>query len=562
MQRCRFFIILLGAALQAFAQPVRIAKSEVSFWFKGLQQAEVPARAEINFVALADSSSLVLDAKDLKVTEVRLKEGRLKDHLPFHQSGGQLVIDLPQGIQAGTAYSLNIAYHLKYDSTAHRFNWLNAPLYTAFNPFNVQMEESLGKSGSFYPSRSGQASLLKFNITLPKGTRLRLPGLPEFLTDNQDGSISHYWKTTAPLAPESFYLVIGDFEEEELIAIQENLQFEGINSDKLTARKVEARVSEAEKALGISDLSDSEYVRIDSLAELVPPEYFITQKDLPGISPDQFRLTEVMFMEYGDGNAEKRLYDFYRKSIGEAWHRKILQEKWEQYESLPADEKRMSMRLYLEAFHHDNPFLDNLDSSKLREGFFDPMLSSLNRPVVQVEYRYIGADDQLLAIVKQDTSQAPAYALPARAYLIGRNDSLFATDILNQSIDTLRIPATGAPYYAHLDFGDNFPGKVEQNKPDTYWLHLLANAVDEQKTMALRQLFKTSNKNLLSTVLGIAMDDPEAEIRLEALQNLDKLNRAGLEKLRDSIRQMAEKDTSTEVREMAQKVLSKYYTAK
>lgn len=520
---------------------------------------QVPALAELSFVSLKDTSSIALDALNFQVEEVRIREGRLKEQLPFTHQNERLLITHPKGFQAGKAYSLSIKYSLRYDHEKHAANWLGTADYLVFNPYARQI---FGRSGTFFPSVAGESYQFNFNVSLPKSLSLELPGEIQFQTDNLDGSVSQYWHSGKPMHPEAFYLIIGEFDEEDLLAVQDDIQFKGIDGSKLTARKVEARVEQAEEALGLEDLTDSEYVRVDSLAELETQEFYVSRKDLPGISPDQFRLNKTIFQEYAQGDAEKKLYNFYREKIGEAWHQKLLQKKWQQFDTLPQDEKWMALSFYLENYRDENAFLQDLDQKALDTGFYQPLLKSLRLPKLQVNYRYVGAENELWVVVSQDTSTAPAYSLPSQAYLLSAGDSIGRTAILNGAADTMRISTSGAPSYAHLSFGNNFPGRVVQNKPDTYWLYQLSHAQGEQKTQALLQLFSTTNKNLRSTVLGIAMDDPDADIRLEALLAADDMDTAAQQKLKDTILHLAGEDPSAEVQQAAQKLATKYYTAK
>ena len=68
--------------------------------------------------------------------------------------------------------------------------------------------------------------------------------------------------------------------------------------------------------------------------------------------------------------------------------------------------------------------------------------------------------------------------------------------------------------------------------------------------------------NLFSTTLGIAMDDPNARIRVMALKRAGNLNVPAQLKLKDTLLKMSRTDPDPEVQEKAKALVLKYYTQK
>src|SRR5690606_35281253 len=123
----------------------------------------------------------------------------------------------------------------------------------------------------------------------------------------------------------------------------------------------------------------------------------------------------------------------------------------------------------------------------------------------------------------------------------------------NLVYDTLSFPLAGAPRAVKVSFGEYFPGFISDRRPDTYDLYLLTKAENEYgRREALQNLFETSNANLFSTTLGIAMDDRDPSIRMEALRHAGNLPLPAQLKLENTLRKLATEDPDARIRAEAE----------
>ncbi|MDZ7848149.1 MAG: hypothetical protein U5L96_16125 [Owenweeksia sp.] len=60
-------------------------------------------------------------------------------------------------------------------------------------------------------------------------------------------------------------------------------------------------------------------------------------------------------------------------------------------------------------------------------------------------------------------------------------------------------------------------------------------------------------------MVGIALTDPSAQLRLEALRQAHELSAPGQRKLQGTITRLSEQDPSEKVRQSAEKLVQKYY---
>ncbi len=559
MQRWLFFIIGTCWLSTALCQPVDMLRVELSLWFTEPNVlVSIPATAHTRVRIPEDADSILFTVNSLIVNTIKISEGRLKQELPFFQTGDSLWV-----VVKGQAVNNPLSLHFVYDIVPQEPSVQQSDAFIAFNPFNLEESVNLGRAGSFYPARAGDASNLALNITVPTGQNSHARGILNFITDNQDGTFSHFWDSSTPISPEQFYLVIGQFEASEPEDLAGELDFTPLDQNKLRAETIRPRLTPLLTYLQKA-ATDSVVVYIDSLSDLTMGGFYLTEKDVASLaSTEQFNLEKaalLLFNDFDTAEASQVLFGYYTTQGDQSWRNELVESKWQKLRSLSREHQEITTSMRLEQWLQASGFRKNFNTAILDTALLEPMVESLEFPSVSLSYRYISADGAQHIIYRQDTVTAPLYAIPSRVTVITRSDTLRSYHFLNEPEGALKIETPQAPQYVDVDFGEYFPGTVEDNKPETYSLYLLSNAnTPEARQEALLRLFKTKNPNLFSTVLGIAMDDDDAALRLEALKNAHDLNVPARQKLKDTLISLAENDSDQTVREEAKKLVQKYY---
>lgn len=558
MQRWLFFIIVIALGPGLAAQPVDILRTELSLWFETpfTAQGQVRAKAIVGFRQNKGADSLLFLSKGLLIQAVRQSEGRLKDSLPFFTRRDSLWVKTPEASENGLS---ELAFFYKIPLV--RESVQIAPDFMAFNPFNLESGLDLGRAGAFYPSLPGDACFMQVNLTLPKEENSALPATLSFITDNGDGTVSHFWDSPGPISPEQFYLVIGKFEASQPEELTEELTFVQLDKTKLRAEKLRPRLAPFLSFLE-EEASDSTLSLIDSLAHRPMRGFYLSAADASA-APAQFELEKSAALFYENDDtilASQRIFDYYRARQSEAWLRKIVESKWQNLDGLPEDQQKVTTRQRLGFWLMESGFATHLDSLRLDTALQKPMVESRKFPQVSVSYRYVSSDGAQHILYQQDTSLAPLYAIPALVTVINKKDTLRSYHFLDKAEGVVKVRTNLVPQYVDVDLGRLFPGRLSDRKPETYNLYLLSNArTTEARQRALLELFNTTNPNLFSTVLGIAMDDADATLRLKAVQRAGDLNLPARQKLKSTLLKLAENDPDSEVRAEAQRLTAKYY---
>lgn len=319
--------------------------------------------------------------------------------------------------------------------------------------------------------------------------------------------------------------------------------------------------------LPIDSMADSEYAVVDSLKSVDFSAFFLKPTDLPEISAEQYSYEAALAYYLDNQNmmeASERHWKAYVLKRGEGWRNKILQVKWDTRESLDSMAYFKALSYMLVNYQKSNPdLLAAVSHSLFDTSFVKPLLARKPLPAVHFTYRYVSGDGALYVNYIQDTAGSQVYTFPVR--VIVRSGDLIDTAIkvVDQASGDLKVTFPKVPNMAKVEVGDYFPGGMTDKRPDTYNLFQLSKAESEaDREEALIGLFKTSNPNLFSTALGIAMDDKQASLRLLALEYADNLNAAGQQKLKDTIIGLSENDPDAEVREKAKILVTKYYESK
>lgn len=552
------------------AQALHISHIQLDFWLAG-KRASSPSRIEareiLTFQASMSLSKVGLLARGLEIVSIRKKEGRLKDDLPFTQKGDSLWISVP--VQTAKKYQWQIDYLIPIKEERYHNYVEESPQIFALNQFNMQGGVAGGQAGMFYPALAGDASFLEINLTVKAGKNSGVPGTLSFITDNQDGTISQYWNTHVAFTPESFYLVVGQFKEFDPEEIQEDFALSDMALKKIKEKQNRDRMTPTLEFFGISPeaITDSEYTLLDSLSKRKMSPFFLKPSEVPQLTAEEYAYQQALALylaNYDSAKASQRQWEVTIQHKGNAWKENVLNQKWKGYDDLTKANKKRLLSYRLQQWRDANPeIIKAISSQELDTALFLPLLESLELPELSLSYRYVAGDSAQYINYSQDTSRSQVYALPVKITIYAKEEQLQLTEVLNKQSGRVKIHFLKVPNSVEVEFGRFFPGMIHDNKPDNYNLFQLSKAANATERMkALRGLFTTKNPNLFSTALGIAMDDPEAEIRLEALQNAGNLDSAARQKLKDTLYKLAEDDPDPGVQKEAKLLIQKYYEAK
>lgn len=575
MQRWLFFLTLLPFWLWSQGGAIDIRKTEISYWLAGpgsnSKEGLINARAVLSFTAAQSATSVQMLAGGCQVATVRKREGRDKEQLTFTRKEGTLTVDLM--VKAGKKYQLVVNYTLDLSRPSFQNFVLNTPSLLAFNSFNTQPNIRAGRLGYFYPAVKGDASLVLLDITIPKRKNIGFPGELEFRVTEDNLWESQYWKSTDELSPEGFYLIIGEFEEFEAEEMEEEFKLGEIALKNVRSNRVQSQLTEAVQFLKMDpdSITDSAYVHIDSIARLGLTKFYLDTVGNLTTDPEVLGLEKAAFVTYQPKAYNQYFLDYYTKKQGAEWLKDLLKGQYEKQAFHPFFWQQY-LRLFLGQADEN---LSLADTSRLgpNSGNSSEALALLSmarevystqKPLeATIDYRYQSSAGTFYFYLSQADTLVN-YSLPLAVNVVTSGDQIKTNEIARfGEKDTIIIPLSESPKSALASFPYEIaPIKLNNNRPETYYLYDLANAESQEvKQQALIALFKTKNQNLFSTVLGIAMRDNSEQIRLMALQNARELNAPAQNKLRDEIYRLTQ-DSSADVRNLANQLVAKYYADK
>ncbi len=540
-------------------------------WFAGPQAGAdagvVKARALISFTAQLPSAGVEFQVGGCSIAAIARKEGRLKEQLTYRLENRKVIISFP--VEVGKKYQMVVDYEVDLtDEFLQKYLQQSAGLLV-MNPFNVRGDMTLGEAGTFFPSLSGDESILLLNITMPKKKSIGFMGAIEFETDNQDGTKTQYWRSEGPVSPEAFYLVLGEFKEFEAEDMEEEFELSALEIRKMKIFNAKKDMLTAIEYLGLNPetLSDSEFAFVDSLSNLGQMGFFITGAEPNlGISNQDLKRVKALILytnQNDTAKASRELDHLLIQKNGKQWEESLMDWKWENQTTLSIMDRQRILRYRLQRWQNSNPRLFAvMNSAEIDSVLFQPMVNTFKFPQISVSYRYVARDTALYVSYAQDTTIAPAHTLPIEVTFTTDEGTFSKVMKITSIKGELRAKSEKIPNVAAVSFGQYFPGRVEEKKPDTYLLYQLGEAkTTKERKEALLGLFKTSNPNLFSTALGIAMRDSDDELRILALRNADNLNLPAQQKLQSSIELLAQ-DSSEEISKLAKFLEEKYYGAK
>lgn len=575
MQRCFFLLIFSLCFYILKAQEPDIISTELSLWLNEANTEKVHCRSLL-VLNRFDLSEIVLDFIPKDINYIKLREGRLKGDLKFGQSSGKLRIETSD-IRTQKC-EIEIDYNIDLNARSFKEFVDQESVELAFNLGNLVPGRAIGKSGVFFPSKEKDVFYFKANITLPRKINCGLPGQLQYVVNHKGKFQSQFWQSKTQISSEQFYFVLGDFLEFDEVEFQEELLMESISFEKRLAEEAKKSMKEVISYLeiynpnaGVLMWTDKEILAIDSLAALRNSFLWVEEENTNSRwAKNQFVRDQLLFIKAAKGDstiASLWHLEYLGKKEGAPWRMEFLQRKWDDFEAGKAGKRELALKSKVlewlsesDANAFQNFILKDEKPMKGKNWEIAQRIMENNKiPKIEIEYFYKDEKEHLV-ILQKDSSQKP---IP-----IAYKFSVFDTDAKDvyQGFssgnygDTLIFPQKGAPRAVIFEFQASFPADFVIPKSDNYDLFLYANGDNEkQKKEALFRLFETKNRNLYSTVLGLAMDSNEADIRLEAVNRAEDLAIPGQQKLKSLILELAQRDRDPEVRKQAKLLVTKYY---
>jgi hypothetical protein len=562
MQKCFFFLISLLFGFYSSAQRTDITSIEFSLWAPDVSSTQLHGRASIHL--LSNSDSVSFDFHPDQINYIRIREGRLKQHLPYSKRKDVLTVKLPP--QSPTSkYNVEVDYTLNLSDPFYKELINKEDIPFGLNVQNMLLDKSMGIDGSFFPSIANDLFQYKASITHPEELNSGTNGILEFTVTNSSKTQSQFWSSDEPINPRDFYLILGEFKEFDLDDIEDEYNF---TPPDLTALRVQEERNQHKHLIKHlldhhqHEFEDDFIVQLDSLSELDHNNPILTAQDLANPIPERDWKEQIVLFKKAASDSVKAAqmhFNFHRKHQGAEWADAFLEKKWMELKPL-TDSTQVNPHLF--KLIASRWLVNSKSLANDRETFLK-QLAHINIPPT-VDVKYVYRNEKELIFVEQDTSVAAPLNIPFSLYIYTK-DSTYHFDAVtaNKPTDTLYFPQIGPPQAIRLNFGQHFPGRIQIARSDIYDLYLFSNAEEAlEREAALQRLFLTSNPNLFSTVLGIAMDSKDAEMRMLALTKSENLNLPAQYKLKSTLLQLAEKDPVSEIQQKAQKLVEKYYPNK
>ncbi len=552
MQRCLFFAVYFILVYPLWGQEV--THCSLSMAVEDLAQAQIEARVELTIAVSGDSLVLECGAP-LDIKHIHLREGRIKGTLGYQQKENLLYVQLPQNrLRTHAVIAIEYTIDLRHEML-HPFIMQNEELL-AINPLAMYQENTGNHVGLFFPAVRGQETLMSLNISHPAALNVATIGSLSFVSTANERKVGSFWDTQEAVDPADFFLVLGDFKKPDPEKLDKKYVFsEGFERASWLLIKKETAPIEAFLSARFNFVFDKEvYQLLDSLKQTKTEHFFIKEEELDDFLPEKYRLYQQSFLLASQGDEEKAsqaFTDWVITKKGEDWYQERVKHKWQ----LSGPKSPRLVKAFAALYRTKNPEL------KEKERFINEWHAD-SLPRVRVDYRYQAAKKRFLLLFTQDTAAAALYSVPFR-YRLSTGDTAFpwrSAFIKPKVQDTLKIDAQRAPYNVQVSFGYFFPGTVEDRLPDNYLLAQLkeANSVEEKQRVLLR-LFTTQNKNLYSTVVGIALRDENSSIRAKGLEAAGQLNAVGALKVKAVLHRLAQEEPEPELRAKAKALVDKYY---
>jgi len=193
---------------------------------------------------------------------------------------------------------------------------------------------------------------------------------------------------------------------------------------------------------------------------------------------------------------------------------------------------------------------DSLEIAKA--GFFQKSRKAL---VVDINYRLMARENRLYLYTKfADSIVLPTEITGQLSFQADSQRFDIKANLKQQ--DTLFIEIAEAPRSLYLDPDPWGLISWRENRPLTYLLYDLSQGPNpETRRQALLKLLESAQPKLLTTVVGVAMDSEDPELRKLGLEKFSSLRPDGKNKLRSSLEAMAQDEADVKLKQKAQELL-------
>ncbi len=195
--------------------------------------------------------------------------------------------------------------------------------------------------------------------------------------------------------------------------------------------------------------------------------------------------------------------------------------------------------------------------------FFNQWFLDNGHPVLDISYSYDKEKGEQSVTVKQtqDLLEYPLYILPLKIALHTKKGTEIRNVVINREEQTFVFKAENMQSaWVSFDAEKMLLCEKEDHRSDAFLLSQLAQStLMLDRLEAVEALADSKNKNLQSTIAGIAMKDKSPYVRSMGLEMLEDLDEAGLKKVIKNVKRIAKTDTINFVRAEAISALSKVY---
>ncbi len=567
-----FLLFLQGVIIEA--QTIEIKEIVFSIWIEDLKDQNHKSESSLLLEFRETSDKLDFNFANHPISQIRKVEGRDKSHFEFKHEKGRLHIKLDKLYHKGDKLKLKFSYRFKIPAQIDIAIYDNINNILALNP-NVFMDVDQDLSFNFFPSLNNQQAYIKTNISFPTEVNSICMGELEFITVNGN-SISHYWSTKDEKPLRKFFIRVGNFEGFQIKETEDD-PLEDVNliypaaSKRITLRENLEKSFDFYKDKTNLIINDSLIDLIDKLSNKGPDlEFYLQYEDIErAVSRKVFQQEQIMALLASKNDTLKASMlnlEWNIKEHEKSWLSETILDKWP--DSVSVSISKITAQTHLHYWKKEIGEILAAHSQHITDSiikdFSKDLILSGKLPQFEINYRYIDSKKGLFITIEQDTINAQAYSslLLLSVYL---KDTVVNQSFVVRALpkDTIIIALWESPRSAEVFAGEYFPGFIRENKPDAYHLYMLMNAKKEEKReRALVELLETKNENLFSTVLGIAMDNANAFIRLKALNKAQNLKPVAQRKLKDTFKRLSEWDTEERIKIKASELVEKYYPDK
>ena len=563
MQRGILFLLFISSFLRLSGQR-NAASVELAFQYSGPDKIE--CKALVQAKAWSFTSQLRLQqAQGLKI--YLIKAGSRKA-LNFNYDGQEISLkfsSLPHPLA-----QLEIHYYLEKSFLEAKKDWVFLDEGFLLNYFNMGENPSLqAEEGLLFPCFSGENHLWSLNLIVPENWEVSSPLIEDFRVDLK-GKMARYFASAKALKPESLFLAAGLFESDEAEEILEELELEGqIVLVSEAERLIASMQTQHENLLNFLALKRGELWSQNDLEDLLEStnkqdELYLKQEMLPEIAgtKNHFLAEQRILVNAAESaeQASKWQEEFYQKNFGADYLDDYLYGLY-QAQAMQAEH---SWYLFLNRYLADQN-LSLADTSQLaetslarsqREYLSTAAAIYQKRQPIMVKLNYQYSYKRRAMQLKLSQADSNLYIQVGLELLaISAKDSTRASFTSHLNItDTIWWDLDGAPRSMNVELIKSRWNLfiLDEQRPEAYSLYDFSKSPDPQKKRkALLALLETKNANLLATVMGIALDSGEKELQLLALRKAEKLNTMGKQKLRESIKILAEESKDVKLKQKA-----------